>query len=67
MTSQPTPLRVAVVGTHGQAARVAMPTIAASERAVLAGVLRSSPDRTRAVADRLGVIAHRSVEDLRGG
>lgn len=59
-----TTLRVAVVGTRGQAERVAIPTIAASERTALAGVLGSSPGRTAAVADRLGVRAHHSLEAL---
>lgn len=57
-------LRVAVVGTRGQAERVAVPTIAASERTTLAGVLGSSPERTAAVADRLGVRAHPSLKAL---
>lgn len=56
--------RVAGVGTRGQAERVAVPTIAASQPAVLAGVVGSSPERTAAVADRLGVRSFPSLEAL---
>ncbi|GAC1326692.1 MAG: Gfo/Idh/MocA family oxidoreductase [Mycobacteriales bacterium] len=57
-------LRVAVVGTRGHAQRVALPTIAASRRAVLVGVLGGDPERTRDVAAGLGVAAYPSLEAL---
>jgi len=58
---------MAVVGTRGQGERVAVPTIATSGAATLVGVLGSSTERTRAVADRLDVPAYPSLEALAGG
>jgi predicted dehydrogenase len=59
--------RLAVVGTRGQGERVTVQTILASETAGLVGVLGSEPQRTRAVADRLGVRAYPSLEALAAG
>lgn len=59
-------LRMAVVGTRGQAARVAVPTIMASSGARLVGVLGSSVERTQQVAAQLEVRADPSVEALAG-
>lgn len=61
------PLRTAVVGTRGQAERVAMPTIQASEHATLVGVLGGDPERTRSVAHGLGVVPYGSLDDLVAG
>lgn len=58
------PHRLAVVGTRGQAQRVAVPTVAACREAELVGVVGSDPGRTRAVADQLGVRAYPSLDAL---
>lgn len=53
-----------MIGTRGQAARVAVPAIASSQQARLIGVLGSSPERTVAVAHRLGAVAYSSLDAL---
>ena len=58
------PLRVVVVGTRGHAERVAIPSVAASERAVFVGVVGGDPQRTAEAAARLGVTAFASVEEV---
>ena len=64
MTNVTPPLRVVVIGTRGQAARVAVPTIALSERADLVGVIGSEQRRTREFADELGVTSSPSISSL---
>lgn len=66
MTSEPG-LRVAVIGTRGHARRVAIPTILASERAEIVGVLGTDVERTREVAANLGVRGYHSLEELAEG
>lgn len=58
------PLRVVAVGTRGHAARVVVPTILSSQRAVLAGLLGSDPKRTATAADVNQVAAYRSVDEV---
>ena len=60
-------LRVAVIGTRGQGERVAVPTILASKRAVLVGLLGSDLKRTREVAARLDITAYPSLSSLATG
>lgn len=57
-------LRTVVAGTRGHASRVAIPTVRASQRAELVGLLGSNLERTAAVAGRLSVAAYESVEDV---
>ncbi|MBI3428620.1 MAG: Gfo/Idh/MocA family oxidoreductase [Actinobacteria bacterium] len=59
-----TPLRIAVVGTRGQAMRVAVPTVQLSENAILVGVIGSDPQRTRDAAIGWNVKAYESADQL---
>jgi predicted dehydrogenase len=58
------PLRIAVVGTRGQAMRVAVPTVQLSENAIFVGVIGSDPHRTRATASGWNVKAYESADQL---
>ena len=58
------PVRVVAVGTRGHAARVVVPTIQSSQRAVLAGLLGSDPNRTAVAAEALHVATYRSVDEV---
>ena len=56
---------VAVVGSSGHAARVAAPVVAGTDGARLAGVLGSSPERGRALAERYeGARAYANWDEL---
>jgi UDP-N-acetylglucosamine 3-dehydrogenase len=61
MTQQ---FRVAVVGTGGQAERVAVPTVRLHPDVVLVGVAGSGPGRANELGGKLGVPAFDSVADL---
>jgi predicted dehydrogenase len=58
-----TPLRFAIVGTSGFAARAVAPALLASQTE-LAGVLGSTPERTRRFASALDTTAYGSLEQL---
>lgn len=57
-------VRIAVVGTKGQAMRVAIPTIKLSDNADFVGLIGSNFEVTREVADNFGVKAFESAQDL---
>ncbi len=57
-------IRIAVVGTKGQAMRVAIPTIKLSDNADFVGLIGSNFEVTREVADNFGVKAFESAQDL---
>ena len=57
-------VRIAVVGTKGQAMRVAIPTIKLSDNADFVGLIGSNFKVTREVADNFGVKAFESAQDL---
>jgi predicted dehydrogenase len=58
-----TPIRFAIVGTTGFAAKTVAPALLAS-RTDIAGVLGSAAERTRAFAAALGATAYGSVDEL---
>ena len=57
-------LRIAVVGTKGQAMRVAIPTIKLSDNADFVGLIGSNFEVTKTVASNFGVKAFKSAQDL---
>lgn len=57
-------LRIAVVGTKGQAMRVAIPTIKLSDNADFVGLIGSNFEVTKTIAGNFGVKAFKSAQDL---
>lgn len=57
-------VRVAVIGSSGHAARVSAPTVAAAEGAELVGVLGSTVERARGLADEHDATAYGALAEL---